>query len=122
MHTATYTATLPRSPSCDPATQVHLEPGSVGGEIWNCEPAHIKQTQNHDVPKTYKFVFIFVVQAISPNKGCPPLQNLQVFYNIVQKAFDPPPFVLNIMLQIIFDRLIKKRVNICPDKIRQNKA
>ena len=53
--------------------------------------AHIKQTQNHDVPKTYKFVFIFVVQAISPNKGCPPLQNLQVFYNIVQKAFAPPP-------------------------------
>ena len=46
-----------------------------------------------------------------------------VFLNIVQKAFDPPPpFVLNIMLQIFFDGFLKKRVNVCRDKIRQNNA
>ena len=29
-------------------------------------------------------------------KGCPPLRKVQFFLNIVQKAFDPPPFYLNI--------------------------
>ena len=36
-----------------------------------------------------------------------------VFFNIVQKAFDP---------QIFFDEFLKKRVNVCRDKIQQNNA
>ena len=31
-------------------------------------------------------------------------------------------FVLNIMLQIFFDGFLKKRINVCRDKIQQNNA
>ena len=44
------------------------------------------------------------------------------FFNIVQNAFDPPPFVLNIAEQIFFDGFLKKRVNVCRDIIWQNYA
>ena len=43
------------------------------------------------------------------------LRQKRSFFNIVQKAFDPP-FILN-MYGAIFDGLFKKRVNICCDKI-----
>ena len=56
------------------------------------------------------------------HEGEPTSARSAVFLNIVQKAFDPPPFVLNIMLQIFFDGFLKKRVNVCRDKIRQNNA
>ena len=38
------------------------------------------------------------------NLGMPPFQKSAVFLNIVQKAFDPPPFYLNIcpILQGVF--------------------
>ena len=59
----------------------------------------------------------------SAHLGEPNSARSAVFLNIVQKAFDPPPpFVLNIMLQIFFDGFLKKRVNVCRDKIRQNNA
>ena len=59
---------------------------------------------------------------MAPSKGSHPPPDPQFFLNIVQKAFDPPPFVLNITLQIFFDGFLKKRVNVCRDKIRQNNA
>ena len=43
------------------------------------------------------------------------------FFNIVQKAFDPP-LVLNMYVAKMFDGFFKKRVNVCRDKIRQNNA
>ena len=54
--------------------------------------------------------------------GEPTATRSAVFLNIVQNAFDPPPFVLNIMLQIFFDGFLKKRVNVCRDIIWQNNA
>ena len=45
-----------------------------------------------------------------------------VFLNIVQKAVDPPPpFVLNIPEQFFYG-FLKKRVNVCRNKIQQNYA
>ena len=49
-------------------------------------------------------------------KGCHPRPNLQFFFNMVQKAFDPPPFALNIMLQKNLTAFLKS------DKFQQNKA
>ena len=52
--------------------------------------------------------------------GVPTSTRSAVFLNIVQKAFDPPRFehyVAN-----FFDGFLKKRVNVCRDKIRQNNA
>ena len=53
--------------------------------------------------------------------GVPPDTKSAVFFNIVQKAFDPPlrfeHYVAN-----FFDGFFKKRENICRDKFRQNKA
>ena len=43
-----------------------------------------------------------------------------VFFNIVQKAFDPLRFEHHVA--IFFDGFLKKRVNVCRDKIRQNNA
>ena len=55
--------------------------------------------------------------------GVPTRTKSAVLLNIVQKAIDPPPpFVLNIAEQIFFDGFLKKRVNVCRDKIRQNNA
>ena len=50
------------------------------------------------------------------------IANLQHFFNIVQTAFDPPPLVLNMYVANFFERLFKKCVNACHDKIRQNNA
>ena len=49
---------------------------------------------------------------------------VQVLFNIVQTAFDPlsPPLVLNMYVANFFERLLKKCVNACHDKIRQNNA
>ena len=43
------------------------------------------------------------------------------FLNIVQKAFDPP-LRFEHHVAIFFDGFLKKRVNVCRDKIRQNNA
>ena len=45
-----------------------------------------------------------------------------IFFNIVQTAFDPPPLVLNMYVANYFDRLLKKSLNVCRDKIRQKYA
>ena len=45
-----------------------------------------------------------------------------VFLNIVQKAFDPPPLRFEHYVVIFFDGFLKKRVNVCRNKIRQNNA
>ena len=45
------------------------------------------------------------------------------FFEHCSKSLWPrPTFVLNIMLQIFVDGFLKKRVNVCRDKIRQNNA
>ena len=56
--------------------------------------------------------------------GKPTYTNSAVFLNIVQTAFDPPPpsLVLNMYVANIFDQLLKKCVNVCRNKIRQNNA
>ena len=54
--------------------------------------------------------------------GKPTPTILSVFSNIVQKAFDPPPLVLNMYVANFFKELLKKCVNVCPVKNRQNKA
>ena len=57
------------------------------------------------------------------NLGKPSYTNSAVFLNIVQMAFDPPPpLVLNMYVANFFERLLKKCVNACHDKIRQNNA
>ena len=38
---------------------------------------------------------------------CASHYQIRSFFNIVQKAFDPPPFVLNIMLQIFLKDFLK---------------
>ena len=68
------------------------------------------------------FLYVFRCAGIScfqvvRHLGEPTSARSAVFMNIVQKAFDPPPpFVLNIMLQIFFDGFLKKRVNVCSTK------
>ena len=48
---------------------------------------------------------------------------VQFFFNIVQTAFDPPPsLVLNMYVENFLERLLKKCVNVCRDKIQQNNA
>ena len=54
--------------------------------------------------------------------GKPTNTNSAVFFNIVQMAFEPPPLVLNMYVAIFFEELLKKCVNVCRDKNRQNKA
>ena len=54
--------------------------------------------------------------------GVPSSTKSVVFFNIVQKAVDPPPLVLNIAEQMFFDGFLKKRANVCRDKNRQNNA
>ena len=57
--------------------------------------------QSHNTPTS-----LFIVSANPPPfcLGKPPFQKSAVFLNIVQKAFDPPPFYLNIcpILQGVF--------------------
>ena len=51
------------------------------------------------------------------------LHQIRSFFEHCSKSlWPPPPFVLNIMLQFFFDGFLKKRVNVCRDKIRQNNA
>ena len=56
--------------------------------------------------------------------GKSPFISNAFFFNIVQTAFDPlsPPLVLNMYVANFLDKLLKKRVNVCHDKIRQNNA
>ena len=50
--------------------------------------------------------------------GVPSCTKSVFFFNIVQKARDPPPpFVLKIAEQIFFDGYLKKCVNVCRDKV-----
>ena len=51
--------------------------------------------------------------------GVPTRTKSAVLLNIVQKVVDPPPFVSNVAEQIFFDGFLKKRVNVCRDKICQ---
>ena len=54
-------------------------------------------------------------------KGSRPVRKVQFFFNIVQKAFDPPPFRLNIMWWIFFEGILTKvRKNACRNNYRQN--
>ena len=54
--------------------------------------------------------------------GVPCPTRSAVFFNIVQKAFDPPPLRFEHHVANFFDGFLKKRVNVCRDKIRQNNA
>ena len=54
--------------------------------------------------------------------GVPTFTRSAVFLNIVQKAFDPPPLRFEHHVANCFDGFLKKRVNVCRDKIRQNNA
>ena len=69
---------------------------------------------------------IFILKCFARfDKGSHTLPIVQFFFNIVQKAFcppPPPPLVLNIYGADFSEGPLKKCVNVCPDKIRQNYA
>ena len=64
---------------------------------------------------------ITIISSALSALGVPPGTKSKVFLNIVQKAFDPPPRFEH-YAAIFFDGFLKKRVNVCRDKIRQNNA
>ena len=66
--------------------------------------------------------FTNVAGKFSYTLGEPNSARSAVFLNIVQKAFDPPPLRFEHHVAIFFDGFLKKRVNVCRDKIRQNNA
>ena len=51
---------------------------------------------DHGNISTYKISPYVKTKEMLPNLGMPSFQKSAVFLNIVQKAFDPPPFYLNI--------------------------
>ena len=63
--------------------------------------------------KGHKFNFL---------RGAPRFQIRSFFEHCSKRLWPPPPFVLNIVVQIFFDGFLKKRVNVCRDIIWQKSA
>ena len=57
----------------------------------------------------------------SRHKGCPPSPDPQFFLTLFKKPLTPPPRFEHHVANF-FDGFLKKRVNVCRDKIRQNNA
>ena len=57
------------------------------------------------------------------NKGCHPSPDPQFFWTLFKKPLTPrPPLRFEHHVANFFDGFLKKRVNVCRDKIRQNNA
>ena len=70
---------------------------------------HLYTAFVHLSPRLKDFLLLYLRGAI--------LHQICSFFEHCSKSLWPPPFVLNIMLQIFFDGFLKKRVNVCRDKI-----
>ena len=56
------------------------------------------------------------------SKGCPPSPDPLFFLTLFKKPLPPPPLRFEHYVANFFDGFFKKRVNVCRDKFRQNKA